>query len=96
MAAKTSAARNPISGTEAAVAAFAERQHPRIGGQFAQFAETASRGVSLQGMHGTTDTADGLRIAGRFFQLQRLLVERLHDFLRALEEQFPDDLRRGR
>ena len=57
--------------------------------QFAEFAETARGRVALQGVHGAADAAHNFSVARMLFQLQRLVVQRLQQFLRGLEEELP-------
>ena len=56
-------------------------------GQFAEFPETAGGRVPLQRMHRPPQAAGRLRIAGRFLQLHRFIVQLLDEFPRAFEEQ---------
>ena len=56
-------------------------------GGIAQFAKTAGRGVALESVHNATDAAHNLDITGLFFELQRLIIQRLQQFLRGLKKQ---------
>ena len=49
--------------------------------QGAQLAQSAGRGVAFQGVHGPADHAHDLLIARLLFELQRLVVQRLQQFL---------------
>ena len=55
---------------------------------FAQFAKAAGRGIAFQRVHDPPDAAHDFRVGRTLFQLQRLFVERLQQFLRGLEEEF--------
>ena len=55
----------------------------------AQLAETAGRRIAFERVHDPPDAAHQFHVGGTLFQLQRLLVQRLQQFLRGLEEELP-------
>jgi hypothetical protein len=57
--------------------------------QVAEFTAAGGGGIAFYSVDDSADAADGFKIAGSFFQLQRVLVERLQQLLRAFEEQLP-------
>ncbi len=68
-----------------------QRQHVlELMGQFADLPETAGGRVPLQGVHRPPQAAGGLRIAGRFLQLHRLVVQLLDEFPSAFKEQLAE------
>ena len=70
---------------------FSERQHVlELMGQFAEFPETAGGRVPLQRMHRPPQAAGRLRIAGRFLQPHRFVVQLLDEFPRGFEEQLAE------
>ena len=89
-AAKTSAARKAISGTEAAAAVFQGSARLRIVGQFAEFAKTAGSCVPLQSVYGAPQAAGRFHIARSYLQAHRFIVQFLDEFSRALEEQLAE------
>ena len=58
--------------------------------QFTEFPETAGGRVPFQGMHGSPQAAGGLRIAGRFLQPHRFVVQLLDQFRRGFKEQLAE------
>src|SRR5664280_942531 len=58
--------------------------------QLAELAETAGGRIAFEGMHGTADIAHNLRVVRLPLQFQSFVVQRLQEFLRALEEQVPE------
>ena len=57
---------------------------------FTQFAVAAGCGIAFQRMHDPPQAAHDFRVARMLLELQRLVVQRLQKFLRALEEQFAE------
>ena len=57
--------------------------------QFTQLVVAAGCRIPFQGVHDPPDSAHGFRIVRGFLQLERLLIQRLQQFLRALKEDFP-------
>ena len=55
--------------------------------QLAELMEAYCSRVALYRMHGATDAANDLTVLWRLFELQRVLVERLQEFLRGFKEQ---------
>jgi hypothetical protein len=55
----------------------------------AQFAKAAGRGVAFESMDDATYAAYESDIARKPFQLQRLIIQRLQQFLGGLEEELP-------
>ena len=58
--------------------------------QFAELPEAAGGRVSLQRVHRPPQAARRLRIARRFLQLHRFVVQLLHQFRRGFEEQLAE------
>jgi hypothetical protein len=56
-------------------------------GELAQFVKSTGRGIALQGMHGATDTTDHFFVSGARLEFEPSLVERLKQFVGALEEE---------
>src|SRR5438445_766162 len=54
--------------------------------QFAQFAITAGRSIAFQSVHNPPDGAYNLRVTWFLLQFQGFIVQRLQQFLGALEE----------
>src|SRR6266705_1407913 len=53
----------------------------------AQCAKSAGRSIALESVHNSTDGAHNLEIARLLFELQRLIIQRLQQFLRGLKKQ---------
>ncbi len=90
MAPKVSAAAKAIFG-QAAVRGcrFQSQCVFQFVGRVAQFAEAASRRVALDGVDDAPYAAHQFRVRRVPFQLQRLFIQRLQQFLRGLEKEFP-------
>ena len=55
-------------------------------GEFTQLVKTACRRITLQSVHGASDTAEDFLIGGTGFELEPGLIERLEHLVGALEE----------
>ncbi len=55
--------------------------------QLTQFVKSTGRGIALQGMHGAPDTAKHFLVSGVRLEFEPSLVERLQQFVGALEEE---------
>jgi hypothetical protein len=56
-------------------------------GQLTQLVKSTSRGITLQGMHSSTDTTNDFFVGGAGLKLEASLVERLKQFVGALKEE---------
>src|SRR6266850_33742 len=56
-------------------------------GEFTQLVKAASRGITLQSVHGAANPANHFLIAGPRFELKAGLIERLEQLVGALEEE---------
>src|SRR6266446_4502001 len=56
-------------------------------GKFTQLMKTASRRITLESVHSATNPANHCLVAGTGFELEAGLIERLEQFVGALEEQ---------
>ena len=58
--------------------------------QLAELTKTAGGRIAFESVHGTPDVAYDLRVVRLPLQFQSFVIQRLQEFLRALEEQVPE------